>query len=126
MVCFQKKTYAILLRPRVVLFSYLAVILSAFGSVCVFDFEVGVLTLGHLGGFQIVALGIHELIPLADLGVFLDGVHVDGAQLFDAGPQLGDAAVGLGQALQLLLDFGSIIQFSVISDKKRINSIKSV
>ena len=53
---------------------------------------------------QIVALGVHELVPLADLGIFLDGVHVDGAQLFDGGPQLADAAVGLGDALQLLLE----------------------
>ena len=40
MMCFQKKTYANILRLRVVLFGYLAVIWSAFGSVCVFDFEV--------------------------------------------------------------------------------------
>ena len=61
-----------------------------------------------LGDFHVLHLGVQELVPLADLLVLLDGVHVDTAQSPDFALQLAQPAVGrrrirngLGRRLRL-------------------------
>ena len=53
-----------------------------------------------LAGFHIAHLGAQELVPLAYLGIFLDGAHVHIAQSLDFAAHLGHLAAQLGPALK--------------------------
>lgn len=52
-----------------------------------------------LGGLHVPHLGAEEFIALADLAIFLDGVHIDAAEGANPVFELGQAAGGRGHVL---------------------------